>query len=83
MTELTKTLAAMLRPRLLITAARMAALSDDAARRAQRRPPAALLAEEDKLNTARLGDGLGYSASRHVAVMSALIRAARTQAGQR
>jgi hypothetical protein len=82
-TELTKTLAAMLRPRLLITAARMAALTHDAQRRAKRRPVAALLAEEDKLNTARLGDGLGYSPSRHVAVMSALLCAARTQAGAR
>ena len=83
MTELTKTLATMLRPRLLITAARMAALTHDAQRRAKRRPVAALLAEEDKLNTARLGDGLGYSTSRHVAVMSALLCAARNQAGAR
>ena len=83
MTELTKTLGSMLRPRLLITAARMAALTHDAQRRAARRPIAALLAEEDKLNTARLGDGLGYSASRHVAVMSALLCAARNQAGTR
>ena len=83
MTELTKTLATMLRPRLLITAARMAALTHDAQRRAKLRPVAALLAEEDKLNTARLGDGLGYSPSRHVAVMSALLCAARNQAGAR
>nr|WP_300982871.1 DUF6477 family protein [Roseicyclus sp.] len=80
---MTKTLAAMLRPRLLITAARMAALTHDAQRRAKRRPVAVLLAEEDKLNTARLGDGLGYSPSRHVAVMSALLCAARNQAGAR
>ena len=83
MTELTATLAAMYRPRLLITAARMAALTHDAQRRAARRPIAALLAEEDKLSTARLGDGLGYSPSRHVAVMSALLCAARNQAGTR
>ena len=83
MTELTKTLATMLRPRLLITAARMAALTHDAQRRAKRRAVVALLAEEDKLNTARLGDGLGYSPSRHVAVMSALLCAARNQAGAR
>ena len=56
MTELTATLAAMYRPRLLITAARMAALTHDAQRRAARRPIAALLAEEDKLNSARLGE---------------------------
>lgn len=82
MTDLTVTLAAMLRPRLLITAARMAALSHDAQRRATRRPIAALLAEEDCLNRARLSDGLGYSASRHVAVMSALLCAARNQAAR-
>lgn len=81
MTELFDTLSRMYRPRLLITAARMAALTGDAQRRATRRPIAALLAEESKLNTARLGDGLGYSPSRHVAVMSALICAARSEAG--
>jgi hypothetical protein len=81
MTDLTATLAAMSRPRLLITAASMAARTSDARRRAARRPVAALLAEEDRLNATRLGDGLGYSACRHVAVMSALLCAARAQAG--
>jgi len=72
MIELTATLAAIYRPRLLITAALLAALTHDASRRAARRPITALLAEQDKRNTARLGNGLGYFPSRHVAVMSAL-----------
>jgi hypothetical protein len=41
-------------------------------------PVDALLAEEETLNAARLGGGLGYSPSRHVQVMSALMRAARS-----
>jgi hypothetical protein len=44
----------------------------------RRRPFAKLLAEEETLNHARLGGGLGYSPSRHVQVMSALMRAARS-----
>jgi hypothetical protein len=78
MTDLTTTLQNMYRPNLLVQAARMAALTGAAQRRAARRPVAALLAEEEKLNAARLGGGLGYSPSRHVEVMSAILSAARS-----
>lgn len=78
MSDLTRSLRKMRRPGLLLQAARMAALTGDAARRARRRPVAALLAEEETLNTARLGGGLGYSPTRHVEVMSALLSAARS-----
>jgi hypothetical protein len=78
MTNLTTTLKRMYRPSLLVQAARMAALTGDAHRRAARRPVAALLAEEEKLNAARLGGGLGYSPTRHVEVMSAILSAARS-----
>jgi hypothetical protein len=67
----------MHRPGLLLRAARMASLTGDAHRRAHRRPVQALLAEEDRLNAARLGGGLGYSPTRHVEVMSAILSAAR------
>jgi hypothetical protein len=72
------TLAQMHRPGLLLRAARMAALTGDAHRRANRRPLPVLLAEEDRLNAARLGEGLGYSPLRHVEVMSAILCAARS-----
>ena len=78
MSDLTTTLSHMHRPGLLLRAARMAALTGDAHRRANRRPVHALLAEEEKLNAARLGGGLGYSPTRHVEVMSAILCAART-----
>lgn len=78
MPDLIQTLAHMHRPGLLLRAARMAALTGDAERRARRRPVQALLAEEDKLNAARLGGGLGYSPTRHVEVMSAILCAARS-----
>jgi hypothetical protein len=78
MTDLTTRLAQMHRPGLLLRAARMAALTGDAHRRAMRRPVQAMLAEEARLNAARLGGGLGYSAARHVEVMSAILCAART-----
>jgi hypothetical protein len=72
----------MHRPGLLVRAARMAALTSDAHRRAARRPVQKLLDEEAALNAARLGGGLGYSPTRHVEVMSALLSAARgTAAG--
>ena len=77
MTDLTAALLGMTRPGLLIRAARMAARTHAAERRAARRPVAALLAEEQKLNQARLGGELGYSPTRHVTVMSALLCAAR------
>jgi hypothetical protein len=78
MSNLSATLSNMHRPGLLLRAARMAALTGDAHRRAHRRPVQALLAEEEKLNSARLGGGLGYSPTRHVEVMSAILCAART-----
>ena len=77
MTDLMRTLSTMRRPGLLVRAASMAAETGDAHRRATRRPPRALLAEEEALNAARLGGGLGYSPTRHVEVMSALLCAAR------
>jgi hypothetical protein len=78
MSDLISTLTHMHRPGLLLRAARMAALTGDAQRRARRRPVQALLAEEDRLNAARLGGGLGYSPTRHVEVMSAILCAARS-----
>lgn len=78
MTDLTATLTHMQRPGLLLRAARMAALTGDAHRRAKRRPVRTLLAEEEALNAARLGGGLGYSPTRHVEVMSAILCAARS-----
>lgn len=80
MTDLTAMLGAMYRPPLLIAAAHMAAQTRAAQRRAKRRPVCVLLAEEEKLNAARLGGGLGYSPARHVDVMSALLSAARSVA---
>lgn len=77
MPNLLATLSEMHRPGLLLRAARLAALSPDAHRRAGRRPVGALLAEEQALNAARLGGGLGYSPTRHVEVMSAILSAAR------
>ncbi len=77
MSNLTETLSQMQRPRILLRAARMAADTGDAHRRAKRRPVHALLAEEASLNAARLGGGLGYSPTRHVSVMSAILCAAR------
>lgn len=78
MSDLITTLAGLRRPGLLLRAARMAALTGDAQRRTRRRPVQALLAEEDKLNAARLGGGMGYSSTRHVEVMSAILCAARS-----
>ncbi len=77
MSILLETLSEIRRPRLLLRAARLAAETKAADRRARRRPATALLAEEATLNAARIGGGLGYSATRHVEVLSALLRAAR------
>lgn len=78
MPDLISTLTRMNRPGLLLRAARMAALTGDAERRARRRPVQALLDEESRLNAARLGGGMGYSPTRHVEVMSAILCAARS-----
>lgn len=77
MTELNTHLNRMRRPGLLVRAATMACETGDAHRRAKRRPVAKLLAEEEMLNAARMGGGMGYSPTRHVQVMSAILAAAR------
>jgi hypothetical protein len=79
MTDLERQLSRLRRPGLLVRAAQQAAQAPCAARRAGRRPFAKLLAEEETLNAARLGGGLGYSPRRHVQVMSALMTAARSR----
>ncbi|MEM7722379.1 MAG: DUF6477 family protein [Pseudomonadota bacterium] len=77
MSDLMGNLTTMQRPGLLVRAAHLAADTGAAHRRAARRPVRALLAEEESLNAARLGGGMGYSPTRHVEVMSALLTAAR------
>lgn len=78
MTDLSTHLTEMRRPGLLVRAANMACGTGDAHRRAKRRPVHKLLAEEEMLNAARLGGGMGYSPTRHVQVMSAILAAARS-----
>jgi hypothetical protein len=77
--DLSSQLEALRRPGLLVRAARIAATAPCAHRRAKRRPVSKLLAEEATLNEARLSDGLGYSARRHVQVISALMSAASSE----
>ncbi|WP_224814858.1 DUF6477 family protein [Hasllibacter sp. MH4015] len=78
MTDLTQQLSEMRRPGLLVRAATLACDTGDAHRRAKRRPVSKLLAEEEMLNAARMGGGMGYSPTRHVQVMSAILAAARS-----
>lgn len=78
MNDLNTHLSHMKRPGLLVRAATMACETGDAHRRAKRRPVTKLLAEEEMLNAARVGGGMGYSPTRHVQVMSAILAAARS-----
>lgn len=78
MTDLTTHLAGLRRPGLLVRAATMACETGDAHRRAKRRPVTKLLAEEEMLDAARMGGGVGYSPTRHVQVMSAILAVARS-----
>ncbi|MBF9042150.1 hypothetical protein HKCCE4037_02340 [Rhodobacterales bacterium HKCCE4037] len=77
MKDLNAHLMTLRRPGLLVRAATLACDTGDAHRRAKRRPVGKLLAEEEMLNAARIGGGLGYSPTRHVQVMSAILAAAR------
>ena len=76
MTTLETHLATLQRPGLLVRTARIACQAHDALRRAKRRSVVKLLDEEEKLNAARLDGDAGYSPTRHVQVMSALMVAA-------
>ncbi len=76
MSEFSSALRQMQRPRILINAARFAAASQARHRRAGHRPFHSLLDEEATLNDARLSGTAGYSPTRHVQVMSALLCAA-------
>ncbi len=78
MSDLASTLSTLRRPRLLVRAARFGAAFG--ARRPAlgalyRRAPDRLLDEELALNTARISGDAGYSPTRHVEVLSALLAA--------
>lgn len=86
MTELTATLAQMNRPQLLVRAARFAAAALQRAGadglRARRAPVDRLLREEAELNEARQTGASGYSPTRHVEVLTALLAAAQSAAAR-
>ena len=79
MLTLHATLSTMRRPTLLMQAARYAAQDSKDLGRISQRPVSTLLIEEERLNTARLHGGLGYSPLRHVEVMGAILSAARQE----
>ncbi|WP_227285962.1 DUF6477 family protein [Boseongicola sp. H5] len=80
MSDITATLATLRRPKLLVRAARFGAAA--LARRPAKPDALAargltrLLEEEDALNQARVTGQAGYSPTRHVEVLTALLNAA-------
>ncbi|MBF9033646.1 hypothetical protein HKCCE2091_05290 [Rhodobacterales bacterium HKCCE2091] len=81
MTDLTIDLSSMSRPRVLVQAARFAAAATQRRRSraaADARPPAwdKLIEEEGRLDAARRAGDAGYSPTRHVTVLTALLAGA-------